>query len=305
MRMLLSIMAAGLLLTSAPALAAGTPTPEQAALIRKYQAILDGLHPVFGDVRVDRADALLHLGRAYYFLPAEEAKRVLVEGWGNPPDSVGDVLGMIFPAGTTFVDDGWGAVITWLPTGYVSDVDAKSADYSAVIRDAQDQERELNEERVKQGFAAQHLVGWAQPPTYDAKNHSMIWAQDIKFGDNAEDTLNYDVRMLGRNGVLSINIVSAMSHLRQIRPAAATLARTAEYEKGFRYADYVPDVDKKAEFGLAGLVAAGVGVAAAKKLGLLALFAVFAKKFFVLALALFAGVAGWLRRAFRKDKTGE
>lgn len=300
----LAIILAAWLLFAPAVLQAAPPTAEEQALTKKYRAMLDNQHPVFGDVPIDRAKAVLHLGRNYYFLSAEEAKLVLTDGWGNPPSAVSDVLGMIFPSGTRFVDDTWGAVITYDPSGYVSDSDAKSADYSAIIKTSQDQEGEINEARIKEGFPAQHLVGWAQPPTYDPVSHAVIWAQNIQFGAEADHALNYDIRKLGRNGVLSVNIVSTMAKLPEIRSAAGELGKTSEFEKGSRYGDYIPDLDKKAEYGLAGLVAAGVGVAAAKKIGLLALFAVFAKKFFVVLLALLAGGANWARRLFRKKDSG-
>lgn len=303
MRHLKAIVAAWLVLL-APALAAAPPTAEEKARAQKDQAILDSLQPVFGDVSIDQAKAVLHLGKRYYFLPADQAKRVLTEGWGNPPDSVANVIGMIFASGTHFATEGWGAVITYEASGYVSDEDASTADYAALAKAAQDEEAERNKALVQQGFPTSHLVGWAQPPTYDQTAHTLIWARDIKFAGEPSDTLNYDLRKLGRNGVLSVNIVAAMPKLPEVRQAAAALGKTAEFESGSRYADYVPDIDKKAEYGLAGLVAAGVGVAAVKKLGLLALVAVFAKKFFILLLALLAGMGGWVRRLFRKKDEG-
>lgn len=72
------------------------------------------------------------------------------------------------------------------------------------------------------------------------------------------------MRHLGRHGVLSMNVISQMSKLTEVRQVAAHLAKTAEFDTGARYVDYQAG-DKKAEYGLAGLVAAGLGVGAAKK----------------------------------------
>lgn len=60
-------------------------SPEEQAMIKKISAIMDSLHPQYGEVTIREAEAMLHLGKDYYFLPAAEAKRVIVEGWGNPP----------------------------------------------------------------------------------------------------------------------------------------------------------------------------------------------------------------------------
>jgi uncharacterized membrane-anchored protein len=146
-----------------------------------------------------------------------------------------------------------------------------------------------------------HLIGWAQPPAYDKAHHYLVWARDIRFGAEDEDTLNYDVRVLGRRGVLSVNVVSGMSQLAQIRADAAKLAAAATFDPGSAYADYKPGTDHKAEYGIAGLVAAGLGLAAAKKLGLLALIAVFGKKLVVVIAAAFAWLATRFKRLLRKE----
>ena len=129
----------------------------------------------------------------------------------------------------------------------------------------------------------------------------MIWARDIEFGKQADHTLNYDVRILGRSGVLSLNTVSSMSKLAEVRPAAATLATVAEFDRGSRYADFDPNLDKKAEYGVAGLVAAGLGVVAAKKLGLLALILLGGKKLLVVVLAFGAALFGRIKKLFVRD----
>jgi uncharacterized membrane-anchored protein len=265
---------------------------------QQMQAIESSLHPISGDVSISEAKAVLHLGSDYYFLPAADAKKVLVEAWQNPPASVENVLGLIFPTGAKFTDDTWGAVITYEATGFVTDEDAKTADYDSIIADLQSGEEELNAERTGQGYPAQHLVGWAQPPLYNAANHSVVWAQNIRFEGEPENTLNYDLRMLSRYGVLSMNLVTGMSKLSDARSAAAKLSRSVAFEPGSRYADYQPGTDKKAEYGIAGLVAAGAGAAAAKKLGLLAVILAFGKKFLVLILAGLAAIGLKFRRFF-------
>ena len=279
-------------------------TPEQQALIAKYGALVESLHPQSGDVTVAAANATLHLGNQYYFLSAEDAKRVLVDGWGNPADAVTDVLGMVFPLGKTFVDDTWGAVLTYSPDGYVTDDDAKSADYDEILRASQSGEADENAERKSAGLPTVHLVGWAQPPSYDQEHQALIWAREIQFGDQAENVLNYDIRTLGRRGILSMNMVSSMSKLIEVRAAATDLQQIAGFNAGARYADYQAG-DATAGYGLAGLVAAGLGAAAAKKLGLLAIVVLFAKKFAVMLIALLAGVGAWVRRAFFGGKSEE
>lgn len=279
------------------------PSPQQQARAQKMKAILESLHPVSGDVSLPGANATLHLGKDYYYLPPDEARKVLVDGWGNPPGVAQNVLGIVFPTGKTFLDDTWGAAITYEGSGYVTDKDAKTADYDALLTQLQSGEEENNAKRKAEGYPAMHLIGWAQPPSYDAASHSVVWAQNIAFDDQSDNSLNYDVRMLGRKGVLSLNMITSMSKLDETRADAEKLARSADFTPGARYADF-KEGDDKAGYGIAGLVAAGLGVVAVKKLGLLALILVFAKKGLVLIIAAFAALGAKFRKLFgfgRKD----
>jgi hypothetical protein len=197
-----ALVVALLLVSAAPAAwAQAAPQSEQqqkAALEAKFKAIDASLHPQSGTVPVPGASATLNLGKAYYFLPADEAKRVLTEGWGNPPDQVADVLGMVFPAGKTFHEPTWGAVIQYSDTGHVSDKDAASQDYDSVLSGMKSSEEEDNKKAAEQGYPGTHLIGWAQAPIYDSAANTLIWARNIKFDGEQENTLNYDVRTLGR-----------------------------------------------------------------------------------------------------------
>jgi uncharacterized membrane-anchored protein len=256
------------------------------------------LHPVTGDVRIDAADAVLHLGEDYYFLPADQARLVLTEGWGNPPEAATNVLGMVFPQGRTFADDTWGAVITYEDSGYVSDDDAASTDYDELLRQLQSNEPQINEENRRAGFPEQHLVGWAQVPAYDGRTHSVVWAKNIRFEGSPENTLNYDIRLLGRRGVLSMNMVTSMSKLEETRAAAQRITAQAEFVPGARYADFQAGSDRVAEFGVASLIAAGVGATVAKKAGLLALILGFGKKIIVFLLIGLGVAWRWIKRLF-------
>jgi len=308
MKKLSALLALAVMLILAPALAAQTPPPGQPdakAVAAQVRRISEQLHPVHGDVRVAGANAMLHLGQDYYFLPANEA-RIVLDAWGNPMETTQDVLGMVFPAGKTFTDDTWAAVVTYQDSGYVADDDAESADYGALMTQMQGEEGAVNAERARLGLPAQHLVGWAQPPAYDRQSHSVVWARNVRFSDASENTLNYDVRLLGRRGVLSLNLVTVMSKLAETRAAAARFARSVEFTPGERYADFQPGRDRVAEYGVAGLVAAGIGATIAKKAGVLALILAFGKKIIIFLIAGIALAWRWIRRLFgAKDEEEE
>ena len=278
-------------------------TPEQKALVTKLSGIRDSLHPQTGDINIPAANVVLHLGGEYYYLPPDEARNVLINAWNNPPAAVEDALGMIFPKGSNFWDQkGWAAVVTFEPSGFIAGTQHSQKDFDSAAKAIRDAEDASNEARKKAGAVPVHFVGWAQPPQYDEQNHTVIWARDLHFGAMDVDTLNYDVRVLGRRGYLSLNMISDMPELPIIRHDAEELRAKADYQPGSRYEDFNKATDKKSGLGIAGLVAAGAGVVLAQKLGLFAVAALFFKKAAILVVAAFAAMASWVRNLFGRKK---
>lgn len=161
------VLCCALCLAMIPASSFAQPTnltSEQQAVAEKLNAILKSQHPQSGIITLPDAKATLRLDNKYYFLNAAEARKVLVDAWGNPPSAADGILGMVFPAGKTFLDDTWGAVLSYDKSGYVDDKDAKSTDYDALLTELQSGEAETNEARKNEGYEPLHLVGWAQQP---------------------------------------------------------------------------------------------------------------------------------------------
>ena len=230
------------------------------------------------------------------YYDSQESQLVLEDLWGNPPDD--SVLGMLFPAGASPTEAEWGAVITYDDSGYVSDDDAAHTDYAALLKDMQAAARRNNNLLEREGYATAELVGWAVEPSYDAAKHRISWAKDLVFSTSGgEHTLNYDMRVLGRGGVLSVNFVASMAGLESVRAAAPEVLAIPDFNEGNRYEDYRQG-DKTAGYGVAALIAGGVGVAAAKKVGLLGVGLLFLKKGWVILIAITGGIMGWLRRTF-------
>ena len=98
--------------------------------------------------------------------------------------------------------------IDYSEDGYVKDSDASKINYDDLLKKMQKGLAGENPERRKQGYPAITLVGWAAPPHYDAETHKLYWAKDLKFEGTDGDTLNYNIRMLGRKGVLELNAVA-------------------------------------------------------------------------------------------------
>lgn len=215
-----------------------------------------------GQQRVVLADAraTIDLGAGYDFYPPAEARRIMIEIWGNAPEEADGVLGLIMPAGQSPMGDAWGAVVRYEDIGHVADDRVAAADYDALLEQMRTMEDKLNRSRAGQGYPTITVSGWAERPHYDPANHSLVWARDLAFSDSVKHTLNYEVRLLGRDGVLSLNFLAVIDRLPQIREAAATIAARTRFDPGASYADFDPDRDRLAAYGLAGLVAQGSGL---------------------------------------------
>jgi len=143
---------------------------------------------------------------------------------------------------------------------------------------------------VKEGYDAIELVGWASPPRYDSVAKKLYWAKELKFGDSSEHTLNYNLRLLGRRGVLVLNAVANMDQLKLVESATPAILAAVNFQDGHRYADYKDGSDKVATYGLAALVAGGVAAKAGLFKGLLVALLALKKLLVVGVIALVAGV---------------
>lgn len=266
----------------------GTETPEEFNAKLKYQQ---------GTIELGSGLATLNLGSAFRYLDPDQTERVLVNAWGNPPDN--KTLGMILPADLSPVEEnGWGVIVTYEEDGYVDDKGAETIDYTKLLQEMKEGETKINEERAKQGYEAVQLVGWAEPPRYDRASHKLYWAKDLKFGSNPEHTLNYNIRVLGRRGVLVLNAVSGMNQIGSIKTSMQALLPQVEFNQGHRYADFIPGKDKVAEYGIGALIAGTLAVKTGLFKALLAGLLAF-KKLVVVGIA---AAGAFLRKIFKKEE---
>ncbi len=262
-------------------------TPEQMEARLHYQT---------GQVKLRGGLATLELPAEFRYLDPRETDLV-IRAWGNPPNN--ETLGMIVPAGAgVFQPETWAVVITYDEDGFVKDDDAATVNYDDLLGKMQRALRGENDERRRQGYPEIELVGWAEPPRYDSAAHKLYWAKDLRFGTEAVHTLNYNIRVLGRRGVLVLNAVASMNHLAAVRRDMTKVIAFVDFAEGNRYADFVPGTDKVAEYGIAALIAGSIAAKAGFfKLLLAGILAL--KKLIVVALV---AIAAFFRRLFGKKK---
>ncbi|MDR1461083.1 MAG: DUF2167 domain-containing protein [Campylobacteraceae bacterium] len=240
--------------------------------------------------------AVLRLPEGFYFVPKELAARLMY--------SIGNTIGDEF-LGLVLSDKIVGFItIDFFKTGYIKDSDAKNWDTDELLEGLKKGTEFANKERVQRGFNAIEVLGWVETPFYDSDAHRLIWSASLRDkGSNAplsEQGVNYNTYLLGREGYLSLNLVTDMESVGQNKPFAKELLASTYFNDGKRYEDFDSKTDYIAEFGLAALI----GGVAAKKLGILAAAGVLLVKFWkILIIALIAFGVGFKKFFKNKNST--
>ena len=241
--------------------------------------------------------ATLHLPAKYVFVPQAEAVRLL-KAMGNRPSP--DTLGMVFPQES---DDNWFVVVRYVSSGYIKDDDARDWKADELLAGIKEGTAEANKERRQRGIPEMEVVGWVERPAYDAATHRLVWSlssRDKGAPASEEQGVNYNTYMLGREGYISMNLVTGMNAVEGLKPAARELLASLDFTKGKSYAEFNASTDRVAEYGLAALV----GGIAAKKLGFFALIAAFFAKSIKLVILAAAGIAAMAFKFFRRRPEG-
>jgi uncharacterized membrane-anchored protein len=283
-------MAVGLLLTPIMAFADVAPPEAEEA----PQELPPGVKP--GPAQVDLGHELaLDVPEEHVFLDKPVAAKFLEQGGSFHHDNL---LGIVVSKDEQAP---WFVVIRYEDEGYIKD--DEELDSQEILNAIKEGQEVANEERVKRGFKALRVGDWTEAPHYDRAQHHLVWALNVSTDEGT--SINYNTRVLGRRGFVSLNLVSSAEELEASKPHVVKLLQNTAFKQGARYADFQEGTDKVAEYGLAGIVLGGAGVGAAKlaKVGLLAKAGKFiiaillaGKKFVVIAvigvIALFAKLFG-------------
>jgi uncharacterized membrane-anchored protein len=228
--------------------------------------------------------AALDVPAGYVFTDGAGA-RAMLEAMGNLTS--GEELGFLAP--TSFV---WFATFRFSDEGYVKDDEKDKLNADKLLKSIKAGTEAANKERKSRGWPTIHVVGWEQPPAYDPETHNLGWA--IRAESEGEPVVNFNTRLLGRKGIMSVNLVVEPDKLPATLPEFKGLLTSYDYNSGQRYAEYRSG-DKVAAYGLTALVVGGAAAGAAK-LGLFAWLAAFLKKGWKLVVIGVVAIGGFLKR---------
>ena len=253
----LSLLSAGVAFAQAPA----ELNPEQSRLANLYQQIQWQIGPTTAAIG---SNAEIKIPEGYRFTGAQGAAL-----WNqitqNPPSND---LGVLMP----MQGGDWFLVFQFDDVGYVADAEKDKLDANAILKQMQEGTEQSNAYRRSQGWQEVHVGGWVYPPAYDPSTKNLVWATRLTSPGQADGT-NYNIRILGRRGVMTVTLVVGPEELPKVVPTIKTMLTGFEFKSGEKHSEWVSG-DKIAAYGLTGLITGGAAVAAAKsgilgKLGLL------------------------------------
>jgi uncharacterized membrane-anchored protein len=255
-----------------------------------------------GTIALRDGVATLVVGPNFSYLSPADAEIFLTKIWRNPPGTGDRTLGLLLPKDIDALgSDGWAIIIQYDESGYVSDEDAGKIDYGQLLTEMQEGTATASKEREEQGYGSMSLVGWAKQPYYDQGSHKLYWAKRLHFGDSPHDTLNYNIRALGRRGVLVLNAVSSMDQMSTVDRRLPEILAMVSFNQGSTYGEYTPGVDRTAAYTLAGLIAGGVLAKAGFFKLLLVGLAAFWKVIAITGVAAIAAISSFVKRLFRRN----
>jgi uncharacterized membrane-anchored protein len=235
----------------------GLPTKEQIAEFQRLNQLSSKLQYQTGEISLPAAKAKISLKDGFQYLDRAGAKTLLTDIWRNPPAAAEWIVGMIVPKGFhPLGETSWAVTIESASDGYVKDDEFDSMDFDSVLKEMKEGSKSASKERVAAGYGKMELAGWATTPRYDRAQHKLYWAKKYDV-DGPEQTLNYDIRVLGRSGHLELSLISDMSQFSEIEARVPAILSMVDFTDGNRYADYRSG-DKVAEYGIAALITGGI-----------------------------------------------
>lgn len=232
-----------------------------------------------GVIQFSSCHASIHIPTGFVFLNYNQTKKLIIDYWNNPSNRMDGILGAIVPSSSTaFYQIPIAYILSYDECGYIKDDDANNVDYEQLLEQMKADANKENKSLPKE----QQLIikGWAVPPKYIHASHVLIWAKEMTNGDMTNDVINYDMRVLGRKGMISINAVASPQDLQEVVKRQDSFIKALKFDNGYAYKDFNADEDNVSDWTIGGLIAGTAAVAA--KSGLLAKLGLLLAKFWKL-----------------------
>lgn len=259
-RTALYCLAASLLILAGPARAENTPDAEAhdtAESTHSAAQEISRLPWVYGPgiVRVTGGSTIT-LPKGYEMLSPPYGKKFLALV-GNLVDETDSMSYIVQPEAQ---DKSWFMEFRYIDSGYVKDTD--NIDAKELLDSMRESSIEQNKARIAAHLQSITLLGWQQEPHYDQEIHRLEWAYKFRDADNSLIT-NLNTRVLTRGGYYRVMLVGDVDTFKTDREEFNEVLKGLQPGEGSRYSDYKAG-DKRAEYGLMGLIGGGAAAVAIK-----------------------------------------
>ncbi|MFJ8459404.1 DUF2167 domain-containing protein [Lysinibacillus xylanilyticus] len=254
------------------------------------------LNWIEGGQKVDVGTNLaeLQLGSEFLFLDEENTKKYITQ---NGMEASGLEIGVVFPKDEA---QSWTVYFEYEESGHIKDDEKAEIDADALLKSYKEGTEEMNKEVSPENQL--FVDKWDVAPFYDNDLHSLSWSLLAHDYQN-NDVINYNVRILTREGNISAILVTDPANLEADRKVFNDMILSQfQLKQGQRYEDFDSKTDKEAEFGLTGLILGGAGLAVAKKAGLFAVLIPLLKKFGIVFVIAGGAIFGFIRRRIGSKK---
>ncbi|MCQ2215458.1 MAG: DUF2167 domain-containing protein [Bacteroidales bacterium] len=290
MKKFLSFIAVALLTTATYADEWDDLTDEEKEYIIYVQT--DSIQGINQSFHIGVANATVEDLGEYTFLNNEEANHLLADYWDNEEED--NMIGCIIPKTDIYYNVPYAFFIYSDKSGYISDDDAKDVDYDDLMDGWKKDMKERESEIEEKGLMKRELLGWAEKPYYDEQTKTLHWAKKLKFEGSDDNTINYDIYILGKDGYIKLEAVGTEDQLAELKECTKHIISHVKYDEGYRYEDFDEATDNVAGWTVGGLVAGKM----------LAKAGFFAKFWKVIVLALGA-IGGVIAKIFKGKKKEE
>ncbi|MBE0393362.1 DUF2167 domain-containing protein [Flavobacterium sp. PL002] len=270
-----------------------------------YTTKIDSIEKTFtyehGIIKLSNGVGSITIPKGFKYLNSTQAERVLFDLWGNPK-SDNMTLGLLLPENQGVLDQkGYVFNVQYDEIGYVKDDDADDIDYDDLLIQMRKDVETENVDRKKEGYESISIVGWAAKPFYDEDRKILHWAKKIKFGNEPINTLNYNIRILGRKGVIVLNAIATETELPLVQKDIKKVLDIVQFNDGYKYEEFDSSIDNVAAWTIGGLVAGKI----LTKVGIFALVAKFGKIIILALLGFFGAFKNKIKKLFSKNKEEE
>lgn len=279
-----------LVVVAAFALLPGTAAALTEEESRQLQEKIDSLpwHVGTGDHELRQSNAKISTGESEAFMDAEAANEFMRLTQGHDQFFLdGLIYNLDGPQVHSFV------TFQYDETGFVEMDDWDEViDAKGLLESIQTGTEAANDE-LAEGYQKFHVDGWAQEPYLNRDQQVVFWAI-TGHDDSGQESINARALKLGRKGMAVIEWVGVPEQFESADVVLTPTLQAFDYQQGFRYADFDPEVDAVAAVGI-GAIAYQMMTGEAAAGGFVVAALLLLKKFWWAILVPFAFAVRWLK----------